>query len=52
MHRMTLSMVSTLMVLTGCENEEPLSKWVDEQRSAFNRYNYKDLVATCFAPGG
>ncbi|MDP3108673.1 GTPase domain-containing protein [Hydrogenophaga sp.] len=50
--RMTQSMVPSLMVLTGCENEEPMTKWVDEHRSAFNRYNYKDLVATCFAQGG
>lgn len=50
--RMTMSMVPSLMVLTGCENEEPMTKWVDDHRSAFNRYNYKDLVATCFAQGG
>lgn len=50
--RMTMSMVPSLMVLTGCENEEPMTKWVDDHRAAFNRYNYKDLVATCFAQGG
>lgn len=50
--RMTESKVPTLLVLTGCENEEPMSKWVDDHRQAFNPYNYKDLLATCFAQGG
>lgn len=50
--RMTQSKVPTLLVLTGCENEDPMASWVDSHRHAFNHFNYKDLVASCFAQGG
>lgn len=49
---MAASKVPTLLVLTGCENELPMHQWVDDHRQAFNAYNYKELVATCFAQGG
>ena len=50
--RMTQTKVPTLLVLTGCENEDPMTSWVDSHRHAFNHFNYKDLVASCFAQGG
>lgn len=50
--RMTESKVPTLLVLTGCENEEPMSRWVDQHRKAFAKYQYAELIAACFAEGG
>lgn len=50
--KMTESRVPTILVLTNCENEEPMSAWTDRNRSAFNKFGYAELVPTCFAKGG
>lgn len=50
--KMTQNKIPVLLAVTGCENEEPMSAWVEKNRAAFARFAYKDLVATCFAAGG
>lgn len=50
--KVTQNRVPVLLAVTGCENEEPMSAWVEANRHAFARFAYKDLVATCFAAGG
>lgn len=52
--KMTNNRIPTILVATGCENESPMSAWVDSNRSEFEKdgYDYKEIVATCFAKGG
>ncbi len=46
--------VPTILVATGCENNEPMSSWATENASAFTKEGllYKEIVAACFAEGG
>ncbi len=46
--------IPIVLVVTGCENEEPMSKWVVENKAAFstNELEYSEILATCFAVGG
>jgi predicted GTPase len=48
------SRIPTILVATGCENLDPMSKWKDKNGSTFERMGleYKDIVCTCFASGG
>jgi GTP-binding protein EngB required for normal cell division len=50
--RLTNERIPVLLVLTGCENDSPMSSWVDANRKHFNHFNYRDLIATCFGSGG
>ena len=50
--KMAQNRIPVVLVVTGCENEEPMSAWVDKNRAAFARFRYKALVPTCFAAGG
>jgi hypothetical protein len=50
--KMTERRIPVVLVLTGCENEHPMSSWVDANRASFRQFQYRDLVATCFAAGG
>ena len=50
--KMTQSRVPVVLAVTGCENEEPMSAWVNTNRTAFTRFAYKAVVPTCFAAGG
>lgn len=49
---MALSKIPSILAVTGCENEHPMSSWPERHRSSFERYAYGDIVATCFAQGG
>ena len=51
-NKMTERKVPVILVLTGCENEDPMSAWVDKNRGSFSRFLYKALVPTCLAKGG
>jgi hypothetical protein len=44
--------VPAILAVTGCENEQPMSGWVNTNRDAFEGYAYKEIVATCCAKGG
>jgi len=50
--KMTLNSIPVILVVTGCENEHPMSSWVERNQEAFVRFAYKELVPTCFASGG
>jgi GTPase SAR1 family protein len=50
--KMAQNRIPVLLAVTGCENEDPMSSWVDKNQSAFSRFAYKALVPTCFAVGG
>lgn len=50
--KMTQKRIPVLLVVTGCENEHPMSAWVDKNQDAFSRFSYKEIVPTCFASGG
>jgi hypothetical protein len=50
--KMAQNRIPVVLAVTGCENEEPMSAWVDKNRSAFTRFAYKAIVPTCFAAGG
>jgi hypothetical protein len=51
---MAQNRIPCILVLTGCENVEPMSKWAAENKGAFDRENlpFKEIVAACFAAGG
>ena len=51
-NRMTERKIPTLLVLTGCENEHPMSAWVDRNQEHFRQFQYREMLATCFASGG
>lgn len=50
--KMTQDNIPVLLALTCCENEDPMSAWLDRNRTSFDRYKYKDLIPTCFLSGG
>lgn len=43
-----------ICVVTGCENEENMSDWVNKNKQHFskNRMNFEAIIGTCFAKGG
>lgn len=51
-NKMTERKIPTLLVLTGCENEHPMSSWVDRNQEHYRQYQYRNMLATCFASGG
>lgn len=44
--------IPIFLAVTGCENESPMSNWVDQNRQHFHRFEYKTIVSTCCAIGG
>lgn len=52
--KMTDCNVPILLVVTGCENEDPMMQWVDDNRIHFESEDllYSEIFATCFAKGG
>lgn len=48
------SKIPVILVVTGCENIEPVSKWGEENADTFTRMGleYEDVIWTCFAKGG
>jgi GTP-binding protein EngB required for normal cell division len=51
-NRMTDRRIPVVLVLTGCENEQPMVSWVEKNKDHFRQFQYRQLVATCFAEGG
>lgn len=51
-NKMTNGSIPVILVLTGCENEDPMDAWVQRNGMHFARFGYRDLIATCFASGG
>lgn len=43
--------IPVILVVTGCENSDPMAKWETENKSHFERagLEYKSILATCFA---
>lgn len=43
--------VPVILVQTGCENTEPMSLWVEENKLFFEHqgFKYKSIIASCFA---
>jgi Fe2+ transport system protein B len=50
--KMTQSCIPVILAVTGCENESPMTAWAERNRSAFERFEYAEIVSTCFAGGG
>jgi Fe2+ transport system protein B len=50
--KMTQGSIPVILAVTGCENEHPMTAWVERNQEAFTRFAYKELVPTCFASGG
>lgn len=50
--KMTQGKIPVILAITGCENEHPMSAWVERNQESFSRFAYKELVPTCFASGG
>ncbi len=50
--KMTQGAIPVILAVTGCENEKPMASWVERNHEAFSRFDYKELVPTCFALGG
>jgi hypothetical protein len=50
--KMTQGSIPVILAITGCENEHPMSSWVERNQEAFTRFAYKALIPTCFATGG
>lgn len=50
--KMTQGNIPVILAVTGCENENPMTRWVERNQEAFTRFSYKELVPTCFATGG
>jgi predicted GTPase len=48
------SKIPTILVATGCENNDPMSKWKKDNAHIFSEMglHYKDIICTCFASGG
>jgi hypothetical protein len=50
--KLTQEKIPVLLVLTGCENEDPMTAWLDRNRDSYGRFHYKDMIPTCFLTGG
>ena len=50
--KMAQGNIPAILILTGCEDDEPMSAWVEKNRDAFRRFRYRELIATCFKQGG
>ncbi|MEK8053155.1 GTPase [Ideonella sp. DXS22W] len=50
--KLTQRQVPVILAITGCENDDPMSSWLDRHGSAFARFGYQAKVPTCFASGG
>ena len=50
--RMTQRQIPIILAITGCENESPMTSWVDQNWKPYQRFAYLDLVPGCFASGG
>lgn len=50
--KMTQGSIPVILAVTGCENEDPMTSWIERNQKAFTRFAYKELVPTCFATGG
>lgn len=50
--KLTQENIPVLLVLTGCENEDPMTAWLDRNRASYDRFQYKDMIPTCFLTGG
>jgi len=50
--KMTQGRIPVILAVAGCENEHPMSAWVERNRPAFSSYRYRELVPCCFASGG
>lgn len=50
--KMTEGRIPVILVMTGCENEQPMGAWVARNQQAFSRFSYKMLIPSCFASGG
>ncbi|CAF0964094.1 unnamed protein product [Adineta steineri] len=50
----TNGQIPVICVITGCENEDPMSEWVITNESTFSRneMTFNAMVGTCFAKGG
>ena len=51
-NKMTQRHIPVVLVLTGCENELPMSAWADRNNDHFKQFLYKKIIPTCFAEGG
>jgi tRNA U34 5-carboxymethylaminomethyl modifying GTPase MnmE/TrmE len=51
-NKLTQHRIPVVLILTGCENEHPMSSWVDKNVEHFRQFDYRTLIATCFAEGG
>lgn len=51
-NKMTQQKIPVVLAVTGCENEEPMAAWVDNNKAAFARFSYKEVIPCCFASGG
>lgn len=51
---LTVGKVPVICVVTGCENEDPMSAWGERNASSFqkNEMNFKAIVCSCFAKSG
>lgn len=50
--KMTQGNIPVILAVTGCENDHPMTSWVERNQEAFKRFAYKELVPGCFATGG
>jgi hypothetical protein len=50
--KLTERRIPTLLVLTGAENRSPMSSWVVDNKEIFRSFQYRDIIAACFAKGG
>ncbi len=46
--------IPVILVATGCENDNPMSKWAEENTEHFEKdgFEYREVLATCFIEGG
>ena len=51
-NKMTQGRIPVILVLTGCENVDPMTAWADQNRDHFRQFQYRELLPSCFASGG
>jgi len=53
-HTVANNRVPVICVVTGCEEEEPMQKWVENNASTFKSSGmvFAEMIATCFRAGG